>query len=59
MITYTIKNREFATNDNENGLFIWDTTYKLWKQIKGTCEFTTRGIKNKKAKIQREVIDEN
>lgn len=52
----------YATNDSDEGLFYWGKPnggidYQ-WIQIKGTCDFSVKNIKddkNKRAKIRRAV----
>ena len=55
-----VKGTKFATNDRGEGLFYWGKIvgdiYPTWIQIKGTCDFSVRGLKNPKAKIRRAVI---
>ncbi len=46
---------EYCTNDNDEGLFIW---YEGWqgsyyRQLKGTCQFSVKNVKDKKGKIRK------
>ena len=45
--------RYYATNKNGDGL--WVRKDKEWKQVVGTCDFTLRNVKDKKAKMLRAV----
>ena len=64
MTNETIVNgQKFATNDYEEGLFVWAKRYNQpfseWVQLVGTCDFSVRKIKhnkNKKAKIRKAVL---
>ena len=54
----------YATNDHEEGLFVWDypneKPFKQWIQLIGTCDLSVKKIKygkNKKAKIRKAVLD--
>ena len=40
-----------ATNKAGDGLFIWN--YNHYRQLIGTCDFTTRNVKNPRAKVYR------
>ena len=59
-----INGKKYATNDYEEGLFVWARRngvmpFYEWVQIKGTCDFSVRKIKhnkNKKAKIRKAVL---
>lgn len=42
-----------ATNDNDCGLFIWKNG--CYKQLIGTCDFTTSGSKNPRKKVYRKI----
>ena len=60
-----INGKIYATNDYEEGLFVWgkrtNQTFDGWVQIKGTCDFSVKEIrynKSKKAKIRKVVLDE-
>ena len=66
MTNETILNgKKYATNDYEEGLFVWARRngvmpFYEWVQIKGTCDFSVKKIKynkNKKAKIRKVVLD--
>ena len=65
MTNETIVNgQKYATNDYEEGLFVWAKRYNQpfaeWVQIKGTCDCSVKKIKynkNKKAKIRKVVLD--
>lgn len=61
-----IDGKKYATNDYEEGLFVWDypngQTFKQWIQLIGTCDFSVKKIKynkNKKAKIRKTVLEGN
>lgn len=61
-----INGKKYATNDYEEGLFVWDypngQPFRQWIQISGTCDFSVRKIKydkNKKAKIRKAVLEGN
>ena len=64
MTNETIVNgQKFATNDYEEGLFVWAKRYNQpfaeWVQLVSTCDFSVRKIKynkNKKAKIRKAVL---
>ena len=64
MTNETIVNgQKFATNDYEEGLFVWakriNQPYDGWVQIIGTCDFSVKEIKqnrSKKAKIRKAVL---
>ena len=58
-----INGKIYATNDYEEGLFVWakrtNQPFDGWVQIKGTCDFSVKKIKynkNKKAKIRKAVL---
>ena len=60
-----INGKIYATNDYEEGLFVWakrtNQPFDGWVQIKGTCDFSVKDIrynKSKKAKIRKVVLDE-
>ena len=60
-----INGKIYATNDYEEGLFVWakrtNQPFDGWVQIKGTCDFSVKEIrynKSKKAKIRKVVLDE-
>lgn len=62
MIEYRIKFNgkiiTLATNDNGEGLFIFGhssdvTGGSSWKQLKGICDFSLKGIKHPDAKLRR------
>ena len=65
MTNETIVNgQKYATNDYEEGLFVWAKRYNQpfaeWVQLVGTCDFSVKKIKynkNKKAKIRKVVLD--
>ena len=59
-----INGKIYATNDYEEGLFVWakrtNQPFDGWVQIKGTCDFSVKEIrynKSKKAKIRKVVLD--
>ena len=59
-----INGKKYATNDYEEGLFVWakrtSQPFDGWVQIKGTCDFSVKDIrynKSKKAKIRKVVLD--
>ena len=59
-----INGKIYATNDYEEGLFVWakrtNQPFDGWVQIKGTCDFSVKDIrynKSKKAKIRKVVLD--
>ena len=59
-----INGKLYATNDYEEGLFVWakriNQPYDGWVQIIGTCDFSVKEIKqnrSKKAKIRKVVLD--
>lgn len=59
-----INGKRYATNDYEEGLFVWERRNSMpfyeWVQIKGTCDFRVKKIKynkNKRAKIRKVVLD--
>ena len=59
-----INEKKYATNDYEEGLFVWAKRYNQpfaeWVQLVGTCDFSVKKIKynkNKKAKIRKVVLD--
>lgn len=59
-----INGKIYATNDYEEGLFVWgkriNQPFDGWVQIKGTCDFSVSGIKHnksKKAKIRKVVLE--
>lgn len=61
-----IDGKKYATNDYEEGLFVWDRRSNQpsaeWVQLIGTCDFSVRKIKynkNKKAKIRKTVLEGN
>ena len=61
-----IDGKKYATNDYEEGLFVWDRRYNQpsaeWVQLIGTCDFSVKKIKynkNKKAKIRKTVLEGN
>ena len=61
-----INGKKYATNDYEEGLFVWDypngQPFGQWIQISGTCDVSVRKIKydkNKKAKIRKAVLEAN
>ena len=64
MTNETIVNGKlYATNDYEEGLFVWakriNQPYDGWVQIIGTCDFSVKEIKqnrSKKAKIRKAVL---
>lgn len=53
---------EYATNDRGEGLFYWGISpsriSNQWIQIKGTCQFSVKGLKHPKEKIKRYVNKE-
>ena len=58
-----VNGQKYATNDYEEGLFVWDRRSNLpsaeWVQLIGTCDFSVKKIKhdkNKKAKIRKAVL---
>ena len=59
-----INGKKYATNDYEEGLFVWAKRncvmpFYEWVQIKGTCDFSVKKIKynkNKRAKIRKAVL---
>ena len=58
-----IDGKKYATNDYEEGLFVWDYPYcqpsRQWIQLIGTCDFSVNKIKydkNKRAKIRKAVL---
>ena len=58
-----INSKKYATNDYEEGLFVWDypngQPFRQWIQLIGTCDFSVRKIKydkNKRAKIRKAVL---
>ena len=60
-----INGKIYATNDYEEGLFVWakrtNQPFDGWVQIKDTCDFSVKEIrynKSKKAKIRKVVLDE-
>ena len=60
-----INGKIYATNDYEEGLFVWakrtNQPFDGWVQIKGTCDFSVKEIrynKSKKAKIRKVILDE-
>ena len=59
-----IDGKKYATNDYEEGLFVWDRRSNQpsseWVQLISTCDFSVRKIKydkNKRAKIRKAVLD--
>ena len=59
-----INGQKYATNDYEEGLFVWakrnNMPFYEWVQIKGTCDFSVKKIKynkNKRAKIRKAVLE--
>ena len=50
-----IDDREYCTNAQDEGLFVWDKQRGVWKQILGTCQFSVRNVKHKNDKIRRTV----
>ena len=61
-----IDGKKYATNDYEEGLFVWDRRSNQpsseWVQLIGTCDFSVKKIKydkNKKAKIKKTVLEGN
>ena len=60
--TITINGRTFATDNNDEGLYMWTVRYykPVWVQIYDSSEFSVKNIKydhNKKAKVKKAVID--
>ena len=60
--TITINGRTFATDNNDEGLYMWTVRYyePVWVQIYDSSEFSAKNIKydhNKKAKVKKAVID--
>ena len=58
-----INGQKYATNDYEEGLFVWDRrsnqSSSEWVQLIGTCDFSVKKIKydkNKRAKIRKAVL---
>ena len=58
-----INGQKYATNDYEEGLFVWakryNKTFAEWVQLVGTCDFSVKKIKynkNKRAKIRKAVL---
>lgn len=53
------KGVKYATNNRDEGLFYWGKPNggidNQWIQIKGTCSFSVKNVKNKQAKIRREL----
>ena len=59
-----INGKIYATNDYEEGLFVWEKRtnqpFDGWVQIKGTCDFSVSKIKRNKSKkdnIRKVVLD--
>ena len=59
-----INGKIYATNDYEEGLFVWakrtNQLFDGWVQIKGTCDFSVSNIKrnkNKKDNIRKAVLE--
>ena len=44
-----INGKKYATNDYEEGLFVWDypngQPFRQWIQLIGTCDFSVKKIK--------------
>lgn len=58
-----VNGQKYATNDYEEGLFVWDRRSNQpsseWVQLIGTCDFSVRKIKhdkNKRDKIRKAVL---
>ena len=58
-----VNGQKYATNDYEEGLFVWDRRSNQpsseWVQLIGTCDFSVSKIKydkNKRAKIRKAVL---
>lgn len=61
-----IDGKRYATNDYEEGLFVWtkrsNQSFAEWVQLIGTCDFSVKKIKydkNKRAKIRKAVLEGN
>ena len=60
--TITINGKTYATDNNDEGLYMWTTRYykPVWVQIYDSSEFSVKNIKcdhNKKAKVKKAVIE--